>query len=250
MDFSAMNALPGCLAATRFFTTLGLVIAGLLLASTASATLIGDSLEYDGHVKSGAATGVEEYAVAPAFPPITFSLPHINAALTSPLASNANHSLSGSETEINNDFFNSTPASQVIITLQGPGGSAAVVNPLDSGIALPINFDGTFHTSVSGKSVNILHVGIEGLPAFGNNSSFPFDPPGLQTITGLGTAANPLHIHLGIAASQVPSGNANGDLKIHLYYTTSTVTVPEPSTLLMLSTAAMCLTFVAARRRS
>ena len=56
------------------------------IAGIASATLIGDSIEYDGHVKKAATTGIEKHFVAPAFPPSDFALPVTNGPLASPLS--------------------------------------------------------------------------------------------------------------------------------------------------------------------
>jgi hypothetical protein len=240
MDLFQLSYLRGRLTATRLFTTVGLVIVGLALASAASATLIGDSLEYDGHVKSGAATGIEQHAVAPAFPPITFTLPVTNGPLAAPLK--PAHALSGTETEFG-DFLGSTAVQHVIITIQAQSPvDPTFVNPLDPGIALPILFDGTFHSSVAGKIVSIAGIGIEDLPS---SVLPPFGSPGSSSITGLGTLLFPLHIQLGLSASQV--ANHNGAVKVHLYYTTSNV--PEPSTMLMLLTGAVGAVCVAARRR-
>jgi hypothetical protein len=231
-------------AVRRSFAAVGIFSALLIFATSASATLIGDSIEYDGHVKSGAATGVEQYKAAPAFPPITFSLPHVNAALTAPLSSNASKVLSGSETEFL-DAFGGNNAQHVVITIQATNTTDnTFLNPLDPGIALPILFDGLFHTSVAGKKVDIVHVGIEDIPA---SDAPPFDAPGSTTITGLGTAANPLHVQLGISAAQVATNR--GAIKVHLYYTTSTAPVPEPSTCVMLLTGVACLFGIRARRR-
>jgi hypothetical protein len=207
----------------RFFAGMSVV---LCLAASTSASLIGDSLEYDGHVKSGAATGVEEHAVAPAFPPITFTVPVTNGPLAPPLQ--PAHALSGSETEFG-DFLGSLSVQHVVITLQGPGGTNAFVNPLDSSIALPITFDGVFHTDLANKMIDIQGIGIEAIPALvGTLPPFP-SPSGNVALSGLGTAANPLHVSFGLAANQLQS---NDNVKIHLYYTTSIV--PEPSTIAML----------------
>jgi hypothetical protein len=200
------------------------VVAMLCLTASASASLIGDSLEYDGHVKSGAATGVEEHGLAPAFPPITFTVPVTNGPLASPLQ--PAKALSGSETEFS-DFLGSLSVQHVVITLQGPGGTNAFVNPLDSSIALPVTFDGVFHTDVVNKKIDIQGIGIEAIPALvGTSPPFP-SPSGSVSLSGLGTAANPLHVSFGLATNQLQS---NDNVKIHLYYTTSTPSVPEPST--------------------
>jgi hypothetical protein len=227
---------------SRHLATFCLTVSALMFASAASATLIGDSLEYDGHVKSGAAIGVEQHAVAPAFPPSSFTLPVTNGPLAAPLQ--PAHALTGSETEYL-DSYNSLSVQHVVITIQAASAVDNVfVNPLDPGIALPVFFDGTFHTTLANKKVTIQHIGIENIPS---SFSPPFPNPGSSVITGLGTAASPLHVQVNLAASQVSPGR--GALKLHLYYTTSTVPVPEPSTLLMLITGGLGMIGVAARRR-
>ena len=242
MDSVQFRFASGYLSASRFFLGLAVVAVALALASAASATLIGDSLEYDGHVKSGAAIGVEDHAIAPAFPPTSFTLPVTNGPLTSPLK--PAQALTGFETEYG-DSYNNLPAQHVVISISAASPvDNTFVNPLDPGIALPVFFDGTFHFSVANKKVTIEHVGIENIPA---SSLPPFPSPGSATITGLGTIASPLHIQLGIAASQVSP--MNGSIKLHLFYTTSTAPVPEPSTLLMLLTGGVGMIFVGVRKR-
>jgi PEP-CTERM motif len=238
---------------TRLFAMLALAVGGLVVASAASAALICDTLEYDGHVKSGAATGVEKHGLAPvspstvfdlSTPPNTadfFTLPVTNGPLTAPLL--AAHALDGSSATEFASAFNGQPAQQVVITLQQSNAlGQAFINGLDPGIALPILFDGTFHTSVAGQKIDLVHIGIESIPAI---NLPPFSDPGSSTITGLGTAANPLHIQLGLSASEVESHN--GVAKVHLWYTTSNV--PEPATWLMLMTGSIGLIGFAARRQ-
>lgn len=242
MDSLGFRFVSRARSASKFCSAVLAVALGLLTASAASATLIGDSLEYDGHVKSGAATGIEEHVLAPAFPPSSFILPVTNGPLTSPLK--AAQPLTGFVTEFGTTY-NNLPAQDVVITISAASPvDNTFVNPLDPGIALPVFFDGTFHVSLANKKVTIEHVGIENIPA---TSVPPFPSPGSATITGLGTLASPLHVQLNIAASQVSP--MNGQVKLHLFYTTSTLPVPEPSTLLMLVTGSIGMIFVAARKR-
>jgi hypothetical protein len=230
--------------AYRFsFLLVSVIAAGFVLAGNASATLIGDSLEYDGHVKSGASTGVEQHALSPAFPPITFTLPVTNGPLAAPLQ--PAHALSGSETEFVDAYNGQLGYQHVIITLQGPTpGTNVFVNPLDSGIARPITFDGVFHSNnlAAGKKISIDHIGIEAITAI---DAPPFGDPAFSTVSGTGSVADPLHVHFELAKSQLQSNEA---VKIHLYYKPVINPVPEPSTCVMLLTGIVGLARVRTRR--
>jgi hypothetical protein len=226
--FMRRIAVNSSLSQTHLVTLLllsAMTVAWLALPGHASATLIGDSLEYDGHVKSGTSTGVEQHLAAPAFPPITFALHVTNSALTAPLQ--PAHALSGSETEFIDALNGQLGYQHVVITIQGPTPTDDVfVNSLDASFARPITFDGVFHSSslAAGKKISIDHMGIEAITAI---DAPPFGDPAMSTITGIGSVANPLHVHFELTKSQLQSNEA---VKIHLYYKTIDNSVPEPST--------------------
>jgi hypothetical protein len=224
----------------RVALCISLAFACLLgFAGIASATLIGDSIEYDGHVRSGATAAVETHGLAPAFASssfATFTVPHTNPTLPAPLTNPAKD-LSGSVSDFADALNGQLGYSHLVLNLQGPGGTNAFVNPIDGTLALPIIFDGEFHTNSLplGKKISIDHIGIESLT---NGGTPPFDDPTFSTITGTGSAADHLKVHIELSKNFLA---ADQDIKIHLYYKTTDIPVPEPSTcvLLVMGAAAM-----------
>lgn len=232
----------------RSLTALGICSAILIFAASASATLIGDSIEYDGHVKSGAATGVETHGLAPAFASsafATFTVPHTNAPLTAPLTNPAKD-LSGSVTDFADSLNNQNGYSHLVINLQGPGGTNAFVNPIDGSLARPIIFDGEFHAASlsAGKKISIDHIGIESLT---NGGTPPFDDPTFSTITGTGSAADHLKVHIELSKNFLA---ADQDIKVHLYYRTTDNAVPEPTAFVLLVSGIAGFAAVRMRRHS
>jgi hypothetical protein len=210
---------------TQVVRRLAIVAAAALIgASAASASLIMDSLHYDGSVRSGATTGIEKHFAnfsPDVAPPVgSGALPADNSAING--LANGNDLTAGITEFL--DSLNGEFLQHSIITINRPGTGNIFNNQLDSNIALPVSFDGLFYANPIGANQMVLikAVQIEQIPAAGTP---PFPTPGSQTYSGLGTQANPLRIQLGISATQVES--RRGAAKIHLYYTF--IPVPEPS---------------------
>ncbi len=217
-------------------------------SSPALANLIVDSMRYDGHVKSGATTGVEaHFSDVDLKLPFnnTGSLPANNSALPAPLV--AGNNLTTTLTEAI-DTFNGMPARHVIITISSLNALNNIFNnTLDPGLPLPVSFDGVFYSDALAANEEVILKGITV-----ENFAGPFPPPGSQLVMGignpaspLGSAGNPMRIQLGISADQVDDYRY-GFVKLNLFYGTEEHTVPElASGILML----IGLTGLAAVRR-
>lgn len=225
-----------------YWFSVGALCIAMGLASSASAALIGVSVSYDGSVKVGTTTGVEEHDLAPIFPPNPTVMPVTNPPL--PASLQPARQLSASMTEFL-DAFMGMFVQHVVITLQGQGGGSnnAFVNPIDTALPFPVQFDGSFYSNnlAANQMLMLAGSGIED----GNDIS-PFPVPGSVMVSGVGTQAQPWRVQLGIQASLVNVNN--GFAKVHLYYKTGPL-VPEPTTCVMLLIGVACWARTAARGR-
>jgi len=221
--------------------------AALFGAAPASASLILDSLHYDGDVRNGATVGIEKHFAdfsPDVAPPAGFGdLPADNSMLPNPLVDGA--ALTAGITEFL-DALDGEVLQHSIVTINRAGVGDIFNNALDSNIALPVNFDGLFYSNSIGanQKVAIAAVQIEQIPAAGTP---PFPAPGSQVFSGKGTQADPLRVQLGIAASQVAS--RNGAVKIHLYHSLMRAPeIPEPTSAILALVGVVGLASVTRRR--
>lgn len=214
------------------------------LVSTASAALIVDAIGYDGSVKNGMVTGVEEHETTTNFPPpsASIALPATNPPLTSPLLPSKNLTMTATTAQ---ELFPSPGGilyNTLIVQISSPTGDV-FANPLDTSLMFPVQAEFYLFSNTPGMKavVNPANIGIENfdLPPFSSPA------PGSYTVSGLGTQANPLHIQLGLKASQVD--DQNGFVKFHLRY--SEMLVPEPSSFAVLVIGLVGLLQAARSRR-
>jgi hypothetical protein len=232
-----------CRAAARttyLFFAPGALIAALV-ANSASAALIVDALSYDGSVRSGLVTGIEEHSTLTNFPPPNagIGLPATNPPLPAPLLASNNLTMTATTTQ---ELFPSPGGilyDTLIVQISSPTGNV-FANALDNTLTFPVQADLFLFSNTPGMKavVNPAIIGVE-------NFDFPFDVPvpGSYLVSGLGTQANPLHIQLRLTAAQVD--DQNGFLKLHLRY--SEMVVPEPTAGLILVFGMACLVRTAIR---
>ncbi len=207
-----------------------LLAGGLLFSATASAGLIVKSISYDGYVRSGTTTGVEEHFTGIPFPPPNAEIPLPVDPLSPPLAPplDAAKALKMTFTTTTEQF--PSPGGPLyptaIIQISSATGNV-FANTLNSNLALPVQVDMYVYSDSPGKKIVLegANIGIE-------NFNFPYDSPvpGSYTISGFGTETNPLRIQLGLTAAQVDQ--QNGFVKLHLRHTE--MVVPEPTTVVLL----------------
>jgi PEP-CTERM motif len=213
----------------------------LALANSASAALIVDALGYDGHVSNAATIGVETHFTGTNFPPPAagIALPATNPPLAPPLLASKDLTMTATSTS---EMFQGTLYSTLIVQISAPTGNV-FANALDNTLALPVEASLFLFSDTPGMKAVLdpANIGIE------NFNLPPFSSPvaGSYTVSGTGTQADPLHIQLGLAASQVAT--QNGFVKLHLRYG-EMVYVPEPATCLLLLVGLAGLAQTAARR--
>lgn len=188
--------------------------------ASASAALIVDSASYNAHVRSGSTSGIEKHT-ANFTPDLVPTVSGVDLPAD-------NSMLNGLPNGVDLDVSWTEAAQHAILTITRASIGDAFVNPIDTAnFPLPIEFEGYFYSNSlpAGQKIAINSVQIEAIPAIGVS---PFPPPGSQTITGLGTQANPLRVQLGIAANQLRQDTSSDyEIKIHLLYTT--MQIPEPT---------------------
>jgi hypothetical protein len=217
-------------------------LGAIRIDNSATAALIGVSLSYDGSVKVDSTTGVEAHDLAPVLPPNPSILPVTNGPLTSPLQSA--QPVSATINEQNLDIFMGMQVRHAVITINGTGGNTAFINPIDADLTYPVQFDGTFYSSVAipaGQMIQLAGIGIED-----GDDSTPFPTSADVVTSGIGTQANPWNIHIGIPANLVNADN--GYVKVHLYYKFGQL-IPEPTTLAIVALAGLPLLGLIRRRR-
>jgi hypothetical protein len=219
-------------------------------SQTAVASLIFTQVQFDGAVRnnggSGPVNAVEQHftdtdVTAP--PTSSTPLPATNPPL--PAGLQAANNLS-----ITTDFVASAPFDggspfykRAMLWITSPTTGQVFKNPLDNLLATPIDFDTSVYLSelLANQQLVIKGVRVEvfGIPAI---------VPAANTVisNNVGSAADPIHIHLDMAANQLVLGSSSA--KIFVYYDTTTRTIPEPATSTML--LAVALGAVALRRRS
>jgi hypothetical protein len=211
--------------------TLGLaLVAALIAASTASASLIGStySLRLEGQVKIGAAISTEGYAATPVFNATQEDVPNTIAPAPIPPFS-AGQSLRVTETEA---------AKHVIVWVTGHnGGPTTFINPLDPNSLVEFETIFTFPGVNPGEMVTPSNIEIENFGDFYN--------PVTTQVTGLGTVANPLKILLQLNPDDVLQ-TGTSHLKLHFDYDEGNV--PEPATLALVSLGLVGLAGLRRRR--
>lgn len=204
------------------------------LGSSASADLILDSIRYDGHVRVGSTTGVEEHFRSEDIvsPEALEPLPATNPPLPGPLSPAFDLRVSVT------DFQDNDVVERAIIQISGSGGGSGDIfaNPLNGSLTHPVEFETFLYDDNLPSGDKLVVSGIE-------IESFDFSSPGTSLISGAGSQANPLRIQLGLTANQVDF--RNGFVKVHLTFEVDPV--PEPASWAL---AIFGLLAVAARRRA
>jgi hypothetical protein len=200
----------------------------LSLANPAFADLIFNSVRYDGHVRVGGTTGVEEHFTDDPFPPpdVLVPLPATNPPLAMGLAPSRNLRMTVTE------FLSALEGElmqQVVLTISATPPLTPFANPLDNTLAEPVQFEAFVYADdlPAGQMLDLRGIFVESF------NLMPFPPPTTSMISGVGSEASPMRIQLGLAASQVSGAmpDQNGFLKLHLYYDTKDFVIPEPSAL-------------------
>jgi hypothetical protein len=236
-----------CATTLRRLRLIFAAVLGMAFSSAASASLIFDSIRYDGRVREGATAGVEKHSttddlLANSFP---VGLPADNSMLPDPLDNGNNLNATLSETV---GSFNGMPVQHAILNIQSSGSLFIFNNTLDPTLAYPVEFDAIVYSNslAPNDAIGLQGIGVE-------NFNFPpYPAPGSQIITGvgnpslpLGSVGNPMRIQLGIAADQVDDYRY-GFIKLNFYYK-EVVLIPEPAAWILLITAVAGV--VAARRQ-
>lgn len=218
-------------------------------SQSAFASLIFTQVQFDGAVANnggnGPANAVEQHftdtdVTAP--PTSSTALPATNPPLPAGLQPANNLS-------ITTDYVASAPFDggspfykRAMLWITSPTTGQVFRNPLNNSIALPIDFDTSVYLSELLPNQQLLIKGVR-VEVFG----IPSIVPAANTIisNNVGSAADPIHIHLDMAANQLVLGSSSA--KIFVYYDTTLRTIPEPATSAML--LAVALGVVALRRR-
>lgn len=206
-------------------------VLGIACSSAASASLIFDSIRYDGRVRSGTTTGIEKHSTTVDLDNHSAgTLPADNSMLPPPLLNGNNLTTILSETI---GFYNGQTVRHAILNIGASGALFIFNNTLDLMLPLPVEFDAIVYSDslAPDEAIGFKHIGVENLPIFPGP---PYPAPGSQLITGvgnpslpLGSPGNPMRIQLGIAANQVDDYRY-GFIKLNFYY--NEVEIPEPST--------------------
>jgi hypothetical protein len=225
---------PGCAARLPYVRLIiGCAILSLVGSTTALADLIVQSVQYDGHVRSGAVVGVEEHFQGTDFsaPAFNIPLPATNPPLPAPLASANNLQITSV------DHLNSAPLGgdvfpRLTIWIQNPNPAdffEVFDNTLDTTLPFPVQLEMFLYLEGLGATEQL-----EIFPRYETTSTLPPFPqfPSVMT-SGRGSLADPLHLQLGLPASAVSGVFTNGALKVHLYYDRDDNLVPEPATLVL-----------------
>jgi hypothetical protein len=220
------------------------ICGSLLLSESASAALIVDAINYNGHVRNGLVTGVEAHGTSTDFPPpaAAIPLPATNPALPASLLPSKNLSMTATNT-IQQFPVPGGPLYDTLIVQISASSGDVFANALDNTLTYPVQAELFLYSNSPGMKavLNPAIIGIE-------NFNFPFDVPlpGSYSVSGLGTQANPLHVQLGLTASQVD--DQNGFVKLHLRY--GEMLVPEPATIAILAWGIAFFSCNSIRRRS
>jgi hypothetical protein len=237
-----------CRAAARttyLSCAIGAVMLAVALSGNATAALIVSSIDYDGSVRSGATTGVEEHSTSTDFPPPSANilLPATNAPLSAPLSAAKDLTMTATSTMEQFPVPGGPLYDALVVQISAPTGDV-FANALDNTLAYPVQLDISVYSDTPGMKAVLdpANIGLENfdLPPFASPD------PGSYTVSGLGTQANPLRIQMGLTAAQVD--DQNGFVKLHLRYGEMDY-VPEPATCLLLLVGLACLRRASARHR-
>jgi hypothetical protein len=220
-----------------FFAVLSSAL--LVAAQAAHAGLIFTEVGLDGFVRSGNGSGpvagVETHFTSVDFPPPTTnnSLPATNPPLPSPLLPSNN--LRMAYDFVANAPLNGGTSKRAMLWITSPTGSL-FANNLDDFLPTPVQFDTRIYLQelLPNQQLDIKAIRVEifGVP----NTAIPANT---VISPNVGSAADPIHIHLGLTQDQL----LNGTLKAFIYYDTTATVIPEPATLAMLGwMAVVCLT--------
>jgi hypothetical protein len=216
-------------------------------AAESSAGLIVDALSYDGSVRSGSTTGVEEHSTTTNFPPPNASipLPAINGPLSPPLAASKNLTMTFTTASEQFPVPGGPLYDTAIIQISSPTGNV-FANSLDNTLLFPVELEARLYSDQPGKKL-VLDPGNIGIENF-DLPPFQSPMPGSYSVSGLGTATDPLHVTLRMTAGQVD--DLNGFVKLHLRF--GEMVVPEPGSFLLFGAGGLALggSWRTRRRRS